>query len=407
MSPPDAIVLAEGVFATTSGKTANGLVRYCTKYRVRAVVDSRHAGKDAGQVLDGKANGVPVFASIADAHQANPGAKALLVGIAPDGGKLPPSFEPLLLDAVRRGLDVWMGLHDYLNDRPELVAEAKRHDVRLHDVRRPKAESEMHFFTGEIETVQSYRLAVLGTDSAIGKRTTARLVTNRLNEMGVKTEFIGTGQTAMLQGTRYGIVLDSLVNDYVTGEIEHAVVRAWKEVQPRVVVLEGQGALTHPAYPGGFELIAAGRPDGIVLQHAPGRVALDGFEQYPMPDLRREIQLLELLAQKPVIALALNHENLSRDEVDGWVARYEKEFGLPTCDPLWHGPDKLARVIARETFRKEARLVPGWQNQSRPCLACEGSGFVLTVKETHGPIGRADHKKCPKCMGLGRLVVWA
>ena len=96
---------------------------------------------------------------------------------------------------------------------------------------------------------------------------------------GTSTELIGTGQTAWMQGVRYGIILDSLVNDFVSGEIEHAVWRAWQEVRPAVIILEGQGSLMNPAYPGGFELLAAGRPDVVVLQHAPGRRDYDGLSR--------------------------------------------------------------------------------------------------------------------------------
>src|SRR5262249_44506235 len=48
-----AVVLCEGMFGGTGGKTAHGLVRHTERYRVRAVIDSRLAGRDAGEVLDG------------------------------------------------------------------------------------------------------------------------------------------------------------------------------------------------------------------------------------------------------------------------------------------------------------------------------------------------------------------
>ena len=103
--------------------------------------------------------------------------------------------------------------------------------------------------------MQSVRVLILGTDSASGKRTTAWVLRNALRDKGLSAEMIGTGQTAWMQGARFGIRMDSLVNDFVAGEIEHVVRRAWEEAAPDVVVVEGQGALLHPAYPGGLELV--------------------------------------------------------------------------------------------------------------------------------------------------------
>ena len=61
-----------------------------------------------------------------------------------------------------------------------------------------------------------------------------------------------------MQGARYGIIMDSLINDFVSGEIEYAVWNAWNEQRPDAIIIEGQGSLMNPAYPGGFEILAAG-----------------------------------------------------------------------------------------------------------------------------------------------------
>ncbi len=179
-------------------------------------------------------------------------------------------------------------------------------------------------------------MAVLGTDSAIGKRTTAWVLVEALENAGLAVEMIGTGQTAWLQGVRYGIVLDSLVNDFVSGEIEHAIHRAWTEVQPEFMILEGQGSLMNPAYPGGFELLAAGRPHAVILQHAPARRDYDGFPGYPIQPLNDQIRAVELISGRPVVALALNHEGLSREQIPAACEAMSAETGLPVVDPL-HG----------------------------------------------------------------------
>jgi len=345
MSDGTAIVYCEGAFGTPNGKTANGLVRHTARYRVQGVIDSTKAGRDAGEVLDGEPNGIPIFESIEAALKTAP--QYLVIGLAPDGGQLPDSARQAVKRAIEAGVNLDSGLHQFLSEDAEFAALAEKHGIRIRDVRRPPARSELHFFTGKIEEVKALKLAVLGTDSAIGKRTTAVKLNQALNDAGIKSELIGTGQTSWLQGVKYSIRLDSLINDFVTGEIEHAIHEAWVSERPRVILLEGQGSIAHPAYPGGFELIAAGRVDGIVLQHAPARKVYDGFDNYPVASLDREIQILELLAQKPVIALTINHEMMSDAEIRTTIAEYEAKYKRPTTDVLKDGCAKLVEAIRK------------------------------------------------------------
>jgi uncharacterized NAD-dependent epimerase/dehydratase family protein len=268
-----------------------------------------------------------------------------VIGLAPDGGRLPDKARLDVMDALGRGLNVDSGLHDYLSDDPELAALARARGCRIRDVRKPPPIGELHFFSGKIEEVKALRIAVLGTDSAIGKRTTTAIVVNALDESGVSSVMIGTGQTAWMQGVRYGIVLDSLVNDFVSGEIEHAVWSAWEEQKPDVILVEGQGSLLNPAYPGGFEILAAARPHGVILQHAPARKEYDGFPGFPLHPLSTQIQALELVSGKPVIAIAINHENIPPERLDALCREISKERGLPVADALVHGPGALVESI--------------------------------------------------------------
>ncbi len=336
-----AVVYCDGAFGTPNGKTAHGLVRRTQRYVVLAVLDSRHAGRDARDVLDGKPCGIPVLADLATAlshaHDAGTPATHFVVGLAPDGGRLPAAARAEVAAAIRSGLHVDSGLHDFLSDDPELTRLARERGVRLRDVRKPPERGELHFFSGKIEQVACATFAVLGTDSAVGKRTTAWLLVDALRDAGRAAELIGTGQTAWMQGVRYGIVLDSLVNDFVAGEIEHAVWSCWSETDPDAIVLEGQGSLMNPAYPGGFELLAAGRPDAVVLQHAPARKEYDGFPGHPLHPLDVQIRAIELISGKPVVAVTVNHEGLTREETVQACAAIREATGLPAVDALVDG----------------------------------------------------------------------
>ncbi len=353
----NAIVYCEGAFTTPNGKTAHGLVRHTDRYRVINVVDSVHAGNDAGQLLDRRPNDIPVVDSIAtaitDAKKANKPATHLVIGLAPDGGRLSLFARDDVKVAIRSGLHVDSGLHDLLSEDTEIAELAREFGVQLRDVRKPPPLSQLHFFSGKIEDVTSFKVAVLGTDSAIGKRTTAVLLVKALREQGLTAELIGTGQTSWMQGVRYGIVLDSLINDFVAGEIEHAVWSAWSEQKPDVIILEGQGSLLNPAYPGGFELLAAGRPDAVVMQHAPARDVYDGFPNHPMHPLERQIQAIEVVSDRPVVAVTLNHELLDQDAIEQSKRDVAGETGLPVFDVLLEGAAGLAEVIAQRIASRE------------------------------------------------------
>jgi uncharacterized NAD-dependent epimerase/dehydratase family protein len=347
----NAIVYCQGAFNTTNGKTAHGLVRRTKRYRILSVVDSRYTGKDTGEVLDNRENGIPVYASIKQAFEAASQTQSkpthLVVGLAPDGGRLSQEARADVKDAIRLGLNIDCGLHDFLSEDQEIVSLAKENGVHLRDIRKTPPRNELHFFSGKIEQVTSLKVALLGSDSAIGKRTTAWILVEALVSTGHKAEMIGTGQTAWMQGTRYSIILDSLINDFVAGEIEHAVWSAWREENPDVIVIEGQGSLMNPAYPGGFEILAAGRPDVVVLQHALARKEYDGFPGFPMHPLDVQIKAVELLSGKPVVAVTINHENLSLDEVPEICSKIRSETVLACCDPLIDGVDEVVNVLRK------------------------------------------------------------
>lgn len=343
-----AVVLCEGAFASSDGKTAHGLVRHTDRYRVLAVLDSASAGEDAGEMLDRRPAGIPIVADLPAALEAlRRRPDILVVGVATHGGRLPAACRPAIREALARGINVDSGLHELLGDDPEFADLARRSGARIRDVRRTPPREAMHPFTGDILEVGAVRLAVLGTDGGVGKRTTTVKLVQGLNASKARATLIGTGQTSWMQGARYGLILDSLVNDFVAGEIEHQVVRAWREEKPDVIVVEGQGCLTHPAYPGGFEILAAARPDGIVLQHAPARTCYDGFPDFPLAGIEKEKDLLEALCGRPVVAIALNREGLTPAQVRARASEYHERFGIPCCEPLGDGVDPILAELRR------------------------------------------------------------
>jgi uncharacterized NAD-dependent epimerase/dehydratase family protein len=343
-----AVVYCEGNFGRLDGKTANGLVRYSERYDIVAVIDSHHVGRDAGEVLDGIPNGIPLCADLAAAIRGHGAAPAAFIfGMAPSSGMLSDTERQIVLGAIVLGMDIVNGLHEFLNDDAEFAAAAAAHGVAIHDVRRPRDKKDLRMFSGRIEAVDCPRIAVLGTDGAIGKRTTATILTAALNERGIKAVLVGTGQTGLIQGARYGVALDAIPCQFCSGEMEATVLEAYEGEQPDVIVIEGQGALSHPAYLTSSFILRGSRPQAVILQHAPARTVLGDFPDVPMPSPASEINLIETFADTTVIGLAINHEDMSDAEVSAAITLYESELGIPATDPLTRPSSQLVRMVLR------------------------------------------------------------
>lgn len=248
-----ALILCEKMFDSTEGKTAHELLRYLKRFEIVGIIDSLHNGEDSGVVLDNVYNDIPFYKNIADAINANPGAKFLIIGIATDGGRLPHFFRPIIAYAISHKMSIVNGLHEYLSEDREFLKLAALHGVDLIDVR--KLSSGSHFFSGEIENVKAVKIVILGTDSAIGKRTTALKIKEALINKGLKVAFIGTGQTSWMQGEKYVSIIDSTINDFVSGELEHITVRHTTKRIRMLLSLKGKEAFFTLHILGGLKLL--------------------------------------------------------------------------------------------------------------------------------------------------------
>lgn len=345
---PTAVVYCEANFGRTDGKTANGLVRHSERYDILSVIDSQQDGCDTGELLGDGPNQIPVVADLAAAIRLHGVAPDFLIfGVAPTSGMLCDSERQVLLGAIGQGIGIVNGLHEFLNDDPEFAAAAAEHNVTILDVRRPRDKKDLRMFSGRIAEVTCPRIAVLGTDGAIGKRTTATILTKALNDRGINAVMVGTGQTGLIQGARYGVALDAIPCQFCSGEMEAAVVEAFEGERPDVIIIEGQGALSHPAYLSSTFILRGSRPNGVILQHAPARRKLGDFADVPIPDPATEINLIETFADTKVIGLTINHENMNDLEVTAAIKAYESELGIPATDALTRPVDRLVQMVVK------------------------------------------------------------
>ena len=342
-----AIVYCEANFGAGDGKTANGLVRHSERYEILSVIDSRQAGLDAGLVLDGVANDIPLCRDLAEALEVAGGVPDWFIfGMAPATGLLSIHERSVLLEAIELGMNIVNGLHEFLNDDAEFVAASLLAGVTITDVRRPKDTKDLHLFSGRIFDVTCPRIAVLGTDGAVGKRTTATLLVQALQARGVNAVMVGTGQTTIIQGGKYGVALDALVPQFCSGEVENQVVAAFEGEDPDVIIVEGQGALSHPAYLTSAHILRGSRPAGVIVQHAPMRRVLGDFPMVAMPTVASEVTLIEAFADTKVIGITVNHEGMADDaEIEMAIDQIELELGLPATDPLTRPLDRLADMV--------------------------------------------------------------
>ena len=88
-------------------------------------------------MCSGSAGKFPVVATMSEGLALKP--TAVLIGIAPQGGRLPAEWQAWLLEAIAAGCDIWSGLHTFLGDDPVLAERAKATGTRILDLRRPPA----------------------------------------------------------------------------------------------------------------------------------------------------------------------------------------------------------------------------------------------------------------------------
>jgi len=333
----DVAILAHGQFPDRA-KTAVGLLRYAD-HDVVAVLDRDRAGdRVRDHVPD--VQDAPVVAGMDDA----PACDALVIGIAPIGGGFDPSWRPDVRTALKRGCDVVSGLHYLLGQDEEFAALAAEHGCELRDVRRPP--DDLTVAEGTAGGVDARVVCTVGTDCSVGKMTAAFELRDAARERGVDAAVVPTGQTGIMIADR-GIAIDRTVADFAAGAVERLV----EAVGDReVLVVEGQGALAHPAYSAvTLAILHGAQPDALVLCHEAGREAVHGYEDFAIPPVEGYAALYERVAA-PVSDCAVEAGVLNTAALDPAGAReavdaYAAALGVPATDPVRFDADGVLDAV--------------------------------------------------------------
>lgn len=330
------LLLAEGHSADPHyGKTARGVLRYRPE-QVVAIVDSQRAGETH--------DGIPIVARVEDALELGP--TVALVGVATQGGRFPPAWRTLLKSAIANGLDVENGLHEFISDDAELAALAREHGVELRDLRKPPPG--LNVPTGANLTHDASVVLTVGSDCAIGKMTVSLELDAEARRRGIASEFVPTGQTGIAIAG-WGISVDAVVADFIAGASEQLVLEGIAR-GGRVLWVEGQGSLLHPAYSGvTLGLVHGSAPHAFVLCHKVGQQFVDDDERFPMPPLSEVVELYErnalLARQAKVVAIALNTRDCDEQGAKAAIVAAEAETGLPADDPVRFGSKSFTSFV--------------------------------------------------------------
>ncbi len=345
MTTPRYLIVADGDFGPMTSKTANSVIRYLPD-RTVGVLDRQHAGQTVQEVL-GFGGMIPVVGSMGDGLALGP--TAVLIGIAPQGGRLPEEWREWLAEALDHGCDLWNGLHTFLADDPMLADKARGNGRKLCDLRRPPAD--LPIASGLAKKVEPLVVLTVGTDCNVGKMTAQLQLTRWLNERGIRTRFVATGQTGMMiEG--WGIAVDAVVADFIAGAAERLVLEGSRDAD--VVLVEGQGSINHPGYSGvTLGLLHGACPDALILCHQSSREYLGDYGKETwlrIPPLTEYVRLYETIASAihptKVIGISLNTYDLSEAEALRACEQAARETGLPATDPVRFDPGPLLDAVA-------------------------------------------------------------
>jgi uncharacterized NAD-dependent epimerase/dehydratase family protein len=344
MTAPRFLILADGDFGPMTSKTANSVIRYLPE-RTVGVLDRQQAGKTAQDVL-GFGGEIPVVGTMREGLALRP--SAILVGIAPQGGRLPEEWRAWLAEALDAGCDLWSGLHTFLSDDPILAAKAKAGGRKILDLRRPP--TDLPVASGAAKAVEPYVVLTVGTDCNVGKMTAQLQLARQLNAGGLRTRFVATGQTGiMIEG--WGIAVDAVVSDFVAGAAERLVLEGAKDAD--IVLVEGQGSINHPGYSAvTLGLLHGSCPDAMILCHQSTREYLGDYREAAwlrIPPLSEYVRLYETIGSAvhptKVIGISLNTYDMTDDAARRACDAASRETGLPATDPVRFDPKLLVDAI--------------------------------------------------------------
>ena len=332
---PNFTILCPNAFDYISNKTGNMLIRYRPQ-EVCCVIDPMKFGKTAQDVL-GYGGKIPVVSNFNEAKAYSP--NAMVIGSSTQGGRINGQYREEITAAINYGCDIYNGMHQFLNDDPELATLAKKETVTINDIRCPP--DPPHFPKGSWKKRKAKVMLIVGTDCNTGKMTTGWEIKERLKKRGNNVQFVGTGQTGIMLGGG-GVPVDAVIADFMVGEIENAV----DEVndQADLIIVEGQGSLTNMYYAGvTLGLMHGAMPDYMIMTDEPGRtIDVSNNQMASIGDVMDlHLSLMKNFKQSQFLGINLLTLKMTKDLALKEIKNLENKHKLPTTDLVRFGDGKL------------------------------------------------------------------
>ncbi len=351
------IVLTGGKLKSKSAKTAHGLLRGSKRFNVISIIDKKFSGKyvdidNYGKInITTKKTNIKIFKDLKSFIKSKVKVDYCVIGVASAGGLLSEEMKKDVIIAIKNQISIINGLHSILNQDKEIKKISDDYNVKIHDIRVSKPREKLNFWSGKIYDVKTPKIVVLGTDCGLGKRTTAKLIVENLRKNNLESDMIYTGQTGWMQGWEYGFIFDSTINDFVSGELEDAIYKCYKDKKPKFILIEGQAALRNPSGPCGSEFLISADVDGVILQHSPKRKHFDGWEHVnaTMPSLDSEIELISSY-DKEVLAITLNTHGMTRQEMLFHKELISNELKIPVFLPIDDGVEGISEILNNKFY---------------------------------------------------------
>ncbi len=247
-----------------------------------------------------------------------------------------------------------------LDDDREFRVAARAAGTTIWDVREPP---EVPLFSGDVYAVAAPIVLTVGNDCAVGKMSVALEVVRAANAAGTNARFVPTGQTGILIAG-WGISVDRVISDFAPGAAEQLVLYAAHEGADLIVV-EGQGAINHPAYaPVTLALMTGCAPDALILVFDPRRTSIESYETPTLGTPKRSsfTNGCSRRSSPPRSSASRSTRAVSDEAASARRDRARRdETGLPADDVVRFG----ARALLR---RDRARTSPS----GRRCAAPSG-----------------------------------
>jgi len=336
------VILCHRAFNYMLNKTGNMLIRYRPK-DVVAVIDKEKSGIFVESEL-GYGGNIPVVENFEACKIFKP--DTLVLGNASQGGFISDEYRNEIKNAIMSGCNIISGMHQFLQDDPELANLAKKYNVTLTDLRRPPKPPNFPKGSWQDRTIPV--LLIVGTDCDTGKMTTGWEITQRLKERGRKVEFIGTGQTGILLSGS-GVPIDAVTADFMAGEIEHVIDQCPDDTE--LVIVEGQGSLTNQYYAGvTLGLLHGAMPDYMIMTHDPGRP--EDVTDLPISSMKQvmelHVDLMKNFRDSKFLGINLLTFKFSDEEAMSEIEKTEKEYGIATTDLVRFGDMNFMDQIEKE-----------------------------------------------------------